>query len=92
MTQPPTVGEVADVAWLVALESQVRGVASEAARAMCARLASVGVTELEAHVHPGHLASQRVAESIGFVRSGEQDADGEDIWVLMGGTARPGRC
>lgn len=74
--------EAAEVAWLIATTSQGLGFASEAATEMCRWLSSVGVTEHHAHIHPDHLASQRVAEKIGFARTARRDADGEDIWVL----------
>jgi RimJ/RimL family protein N-acetyltransferase len=73
-------GDSADVAWVVGVPWQGRGVASEAAGAMCEWLGSVGVSFIRAHIHPDHLASQRVAVSLGMVSSGEMDADGEVVW------------
>lgn len=80
--QATVIGEVSDVAWLIAVDAQGVGYAREAATAMCNWLVSVGVTELHAHIHPDHAASRRVAESIGFTRSDRRDDDGEDIWVV----------
>lgn len=79
--QATVIGEVGDVAWLIAVEAQGAGYAREAAAAMCAWLASVGVNELRAHIHPEHVASRRVAEAVGFVLTDVRDNDGEDIWV-----------
>jgi RimJ/RimL family protein N-acetyltransferase len=73
-------GDSADVAWVIGVPWQGRGIASEAARAMCDWLDSVGVTLIRAHIHPEHPASQRVAASIGLVSSGRLDDDGEVIW------------
>lgn len=82
--------ERADVAWLIGSASQGRGYAKEAARAMCDWLISTGVRELQAHIHPDHVASQRVARSIGLGDSGEVDDDGEQIWTLPGRSAPSG--
>jgi RimJ/RimL family protein N-acetyltransferase len=71
-----------DVAWLIAVEAQGAGCAGEAAAAMIAWLVASGVRQLRAHIHGEHVASQRVAAGLGFVRSGRQDDDGEDIWTL----------
>lgn len=71
-----------DVAWLIAVEAQGAGCAREAAAAMIAWLVASGVDQLSAHIHVEHLASQRVATGLGFVRSGRRDDDGEDIWTL----------
>lgn len=76
-----TVGDAtADVAWIIGVESQGNGFATEAARAMAEWLRSNGVTALVAHIHPRHIASRRVAMSIGLAPTGDVDEDGEDIW------------
>lgn len=52
----------AEVAWVVARGAQGRGYAKEAARGLVAALQADGWTVV-AHIHPGHLASQRVARA-----------------------------
>ncbi|MGF1665517.1 MAG: GNAT family N-acetyltransferase [Acidimicrobiia bacterium] len=78
--QATVTGASSDVAWVVGVAWQGRGIATEAAGAMCQWLIGGGVQRLEAHVHPGHVASQRVAAALGLVDSGELDDEGESIW------------
>ena len=75
-------GDIADVAWVVGVEWQGRGIATEAARAMCRWLLGCGVGRLLAHIHPDHAASARVAAALGFESTGNLDADGELVWRL----------
>lgn len=86
--QATVTGDSADVAWVVGLEWQGRGFASEAAGAMCEWLATRGVGTITAHIHPGHLASQRVAASLGMHPTAEIDSEGEVVWVS---TTGPGK-
>jgi RimJ/RimL family protein N-acetyltransferase len=65
----------AKVAWVVVRPAQGRGYATEAARSLVALLHEAEWTVV-AHIHPGHLASQRVARGAGLsptaeVRDGE---------------------
>jgi RimJ/RimL family protein N-acetyltransferase len=69
----------AEVAWVVARAAQGRGYASEAARSLVARLRAQGWAVM-AHIHPGHLASQRVARAAGLSPTSEVH-DGEIRWV-----------
>lgn len=69
----------AEVAWVLAREAQGRGYATEAARSLVARLGQHGWTVL-AHIHPGHLASQRVAAAAGLSPT-DATQDGEVCWV-----------
>jgi RimJ/RimL family protein N-acetyltransferase len=73
-------GIAADVAWVVAPDWQGRGMATEAARAMCDWLTSTGITNLAAHIHPEHAASSGVASAIGLLITEEVDEDGEIVW------------
>jgi RimJ/RimL family protein N-acetyltransferase len=73
-------GLAADVAWVVTPGWQGRGMATEAAEAMCGWLTSTGVVTLTAHVHPEHAASLAVASRIGLVSTAELDDDGELVW------------
>jgi RimJ/RimL family protein N-acetyltransferase len=72
---------VADVAWVLGVEAQGHGYASEAARALVAHLASKGIREFTAHIHPNHVASNRVASAIGMQPTEEWSA-GERVWRL----------
>ena len=72
--------EAADLAWLIGVDHQSNGFAVEAARAMCAWLAATGVRRFDAHIHPDHAASQRVAAALGLTPTGAVDDDGEQIW------------
>ncbi|MFD8570043.1 GNAT family N-acetyltransferase [Streptomyces sp. NPDC059639] len=81
-----TGGDAADVAWVVGAEWQGRGLAREAALGMAGWLAEQGVTELVAHIHPGHHASAVVARALGLTAHGE-DEEGEIVW--RGRTAGP---
>jgi RimJ/RimL family protein N-acetyltransferase len=79
-------GSAADVAWLIGVDHQGQGFATEAAGAMCAWLVENGVSRLTAHIHPRHVASERVALAIGLTMTGDIDDDGEAIWALAPGS------
>ena len=74
----PAVGP-AEVAWVVVRVAQGRGYAAEAARSLVAVLREAGWTVV-AHIHPGHLASQRVARAAGLSPTSDV-RDGETRWV-----------
>lgn len=74
-------GDTADVAWVVATDRQRRGFATEAAVEMCRWLREVGIGSLTAHIHPEHVASERVAAAAGLRKTAELDADGEVVWA-----------
>lgn len=69
----------ADIAWVIAPDRQRQGLATEAARAMVDWLGEQAVTDLRAAIHPGNVASNRVAERLGLHPSDDVD-DGEIIW------------
>ncbi len=73
-------GDTAEMEWLIGVEHQGEGYASQAAEAMDRWLVSYGVSEFRAHIHPEHRASHRVAEAIGLEDSGLADDDGEMVW------------
>ena len=81
--QATVTSDSADVAWVVGVEWQGQGFASEAASAMCEWLAAQGVENVTAHIHPGHVASQRVAASLGMQATDEIDEDGEVVWASV---------
>ena len=74
-------GRAASVAWVVGTAWQGQGYATEAARGLLAWLASQGLEEVEAHVHPDHHASAAVAARAGLVATDEL-VDGERVWRL----------
>jgi RimJ/RimL family protein N-acetyltransferase len=78
--QATVTDQTADIAWVVGVKWQGRGIATESASAMCHWLAGVGVKRLVAHIHPDNRASAGVAASLGLRISGEVDDDGEMIW------------
>ena len=72
-------GQCAEIAWVIGLEWQGRGYATEAARALIAWLDSRGARVIQAHIHPGHAASAAVARQAGLAPSGVTE-DGEQLW------------
>lgn len=70
----------AEVAWVVGTGWQGRGFATEAGRGVVAWLAEVGVRVVVAHVHPGNVASARVAAALGLRPTGQKQDD-EDEWT-----------
>ena len=73
-------GGIAEVAWVIGVPWQSHGYAKRAIRLLLDELAGRGVSSLVAHIHPDHMASQRVAESIGLLATDETN-DGEVRWV-----------
>ncbi|MDH3308658.1 MAG: GNAT family N-acetyltransferase [Acidimicrobiia bacterium] len=78
--QATVTGTTADVAWVVGVPWQRKGLAREAAIAMCAWLRGSGVVGLTAHIHPDHSASAAVAASAGLEETDALDPDGERVW------------
>lgn len=74
----PLVGP-AEVAWVLARPAQGRGYAKEAAGSLVGRLHGDGWT-VRAHIHPGHLASQRVAAAAGLAPTSAVH-NGEVCWI-----------
>ncbi len=71
----------AELAWVVGEQWQGRGIAREAAGLVLDHvLASGRVRRVVAHVHPDHVASQRVAASLGLAPT-DRVVDGEVEWV-----------
>jgi RimJ/RimL family protein N-acetyltransferase len=69
----------AEVAWVIAGVGQGRGYAAEAAASLVGRLQAAG-WRVVAHVHPEHLASQRVASRAGLAPTATV-IDGEIRWA-----------
>lgn len=76
----PDGGDVAEIAWVIGRRWQSRGYAKEAVRLLVGDLVGRGIRRAVAHIHPDHLASQRVAGSIGLSVIDEV-IDGEVRWA-----------
>ena len=72
----------ADIAWVIGSEWQHQGYATEAVKVVVGFLLELGVQEIRASIHPDHVASIRVAERVGFMRTNER-AGPEVIWKLI---------
>jgi RimJ/RimL family protein N-acetyltransferase len=72
-------GSTANVAWVIGVEWQKQGFASEAARALVGWLRRHGADNVVAHIHPDHRASAAVAMRAGL-RPTDEQADGERVW------------
>ena len=71
----------ANLAWVVGVRYQRRGYASEASQRVLQWLRDgLGVHEVRASIHPDHVASHRVARSVGLLRSGKPTDEGEEVW------------
>jgi RimJ/RimL family protein N-acetyltransferase len=69
----------AEVSWVMVRAAQGHGYASEAAHGLVTMLQEAGWTVI-AHIHPDHLASQRVARAAGLAPTTEV-VDGETRWI-----------
>ncbi|MDQ0831145.1 RimJ/RimL family protein N-acetyltransferase [Streptomyces achromogenes] len=69
----------AEIAWVVGVAWQGRGLACEAARGLVGWLREQGVRTIVAHVHPDHRASAAVAAAAGLSPTREEQ-DGEIRW------------
>jgi RimJ/RimL family protein N-acetyltransferase len=72
-------GRRAEVAWIVDVRRQGHGYASEAATALVHALTDAGVSEVIAHIHPDHPASETVARACGLSPTTDFQ-DGERRW------------
>jgi RimJ/RimL family protein N-acetyltransferase len=73
------IGLVAELAWVVAAAHQGRGWAKSSAQLVTAWLRRHGIRRVCAHIHPGNLASEAVAASIGLRPTAEM-VQGERRW------------
>ena len=74
----------ANIAWVIGLDWQNQGFASEAASALVDWLLQHGADDVTACIHPKHRASAVVATRAGL-RPTDEQRDGEQIWRLPGG-------
>jgi RimJ/RimL family protein N-acetyltransferase len=72
-------GATAHVAWVIGVEWQHRGFASEAARALVEWLRERSAQVILANIHPDHRASAAVARRAGLEPTQER-GDGEQVW------------
>lgn len=72
-------GRSAEIVWVIGAPWQRQGNATEATGLLLRHLAERGVTEVLAHIHPDHTASQRIAVRLGLHPTG-QVVDGEIAW------------
>jgi RimJ/RimL family protein N-acetyltransferase len=73
-------GLYAEVAWVIGVPYQGRGLAKSAAELMAQWLYRQGVRRLKAHVHPEHFASGAVAAHLGLSPQGRLQG-GEAVWA-----------
>lgn len=78
--QATITGDIAEIAWVVGIAWQGRGIAGEAARGLVDWLRGE-VRTVVAHVHPDHHASAAVARRAGLAPT-SQWCDGEIRWQL----------
>ncbi|MCM3556821.1 GNAT family N-acetyltransferase [Janibacter melonis] len=70
----------AEIAWVIGAPWQGRGYASAAVALMLEELASRGIEEVVADIHPANKPSEGVARRIGMEAT-DQVVDGETRWV-----------
>lgn len=80
--QATVIGPRARLAWVVRVDAQRQGYATEAARAVMDALRADGVRTFEATIATGHEASEGVAWNLGLVATDEVE-DGERVWRLV---------
>jgi RimJ/RimL family protein N-acetyltransferase len=85
---PSADGSVAEIAWVMGLPWQGRGIAREAAAGLVAWLGRVPVSTVIAHIHPDHAASAAVASAAGLTPT-DQWQDGEVVWRRRIGPSIP---
>ena len=76
-------GSLAWLAWIVRIESQRCGYATEAARAIMDHLSTNGIGTFAASIHDGHEASEGVAHKLGLLVT-DQVVEGERVWRTQG--------
>jgi RimJ/RimL family protein N-acetyltransferase len=76
-------GSSAWLAWVVAVKTQRRGFATEAARAIMGYLSKSGVGAFAASIPEGHAASEGVARNLGLAMTDEV-VGGERVWRTLG--------
>lgn len=80
----PTDGGPTEIAWVIGAAWQGRGHARAAVRLLVDDLAGRGIEHLVAHIHPDHIASQRIAAAMGLEPT-DVIEDGEVRWERPAG-------
>jgi RimJ/RimL family protein N-acetyltransferase len=70
----------AHLAWVIGAPWRGHGYAAESATALVSWLHDGGITDCVAHIHPDHVASERVARRAGLHPTPKR-VDGEVVWV-----------
>ena len=71
--------EVARLGWMIGVEWQNQGFASEAATALVKWIRRLGVEDIGANIHPDHDASATVAARAGLQQT-EEEFEDERVW------------
>jgi RimJ/RimL family protein N-acetyltransferase len=71
--------QIARLGWMVGVEWQNQGFASEAATALVKWVRKLGVEDIGANIHPDHDASGTVATRAGLHQT-EEEFEGERVW------------
>ncbi len=69
----------ASIAWVIGTAYQSKGYATKAAKLLIKYLMDLGISEINANIGVGNLASQRVASKIGMRRTSVYNGD-EQVW------------
>lgn len=75
-------GSMATIAYVIGVQWQRRGFATEAVREMVESLRRAGVERIRATIPIGHQASGRVASAAGFRKTNDKTPDGEVVWAF----------
>jgi RimJ/RimL family protein N-acetyltransferase len=71
--------QVARLGWMIGVEWQNQGFASEAATALVKWVRQLGVEDIGANIHPDHDASAMVATRAGLHQT-KEEFEGERVW------------
>lgn len=69
----------AHLGWMIGVEWQNQGLATEAAVALVGWVRRQGIDQVVAHIHPEHGASEAVAARAGLLPT-EEESGGERVW------------
>ena len=73
---------MADVAWVIGRKHQRNGYATKATELMVAQLIRMGCSSFTCHIKAEHIASNRVAQKVGFSETGTVEK-GEMTWKMI---------
>lgn len=84
----PQAPEPTEIAWVIGEPWQGKGYAHTAVKLLASELRRMGVADVVAHIHPEHVASQRVAKHLAMSLT-DMAVDGEARW--KGSLAQTGK-